>query len=38
MFNSKFVSEYLKPFNYVQTIIILVCQQISSGTFKDKDH
>ena len=31
-----FVFEYLEPFNYVQTIVILVCKQISSDSFKNK--
>ena len=26
--------EYLEPFNRVQTIVILVCKQISSDSFK----
>ena len=28
--------EYLEPFNCVQTIVILVCKQISSESFKNK--
>ena len=29
-----FVLEYLEPFNYVQTIVISVCKQISFDSFK----
>ena len=28
--------EYFKPFNYVQTIIIHVCKQISNDSYKNK--
>ena len=28
--------EYLEPLNYVQTIVIFVCKQISSDSFKNK--
>ena len=31
-----FVLEYLEPFNCVQTLVIHVCKQISSHTFKNK--
>ena len=31
-----FVLEYLEPFNYVQSIVIIVCKQISSDSFKNK--
>ena len=31
-----FLIEYLEPFNCVQTIVILVCKQISSVSFKNK--
>ena len=31
-----FLFEYQEPINYVQAIVILVCKQISSDSFKSK--
>ena len=31
-----FMLEYLEPFDCKQTVIILVCKQISSDSFKSK--
>ena len=30
------IFEFLKPFNSVQTIVIIVCKQINSDSFKNK--
>ena len=32
------IYQYLKVFNYVQTIVILMCKKISSDSFKNYDY